>query len=475
MRTSARVLLLLALLASISFAETAPPFDALAGERWMGIYIRGDKAGWLHFTMRREKEGELERWVLSTSSVTRMTFLDRTLEVRGTTRASYLARAPYRLLAFESTTETGEGKVRRTAVRDRETFVVTVERGRAQEKRRADFRHTLSDVLAAELLVLLKDGPGKGREVRIFLEEELVETTGRVERAKPAASGEEGGQVEVVTSWEGMRQVARFDAGGTCLELRIGPAVVLKREEASVARRLGAGADLWALSHTEPLERPLGVRAGQVTGMVIEIEGVAVEAIPRSDRQQVRPAPGGQALVHIRRQAAPAKAGPAPEALSKYLASNARIPADHEKIRETASRAIGEGGTPFEKAGRLCAWVHANIEKQSRSQRVSALDVLEARAGDCTEHAILCTALCRASGLPARVVTGLVYCGDETRVFGVHAWVEAWCGSWVALDPAWGQAPADATHVKLSEGMAPHSLLLYTGKIRVKVIEVETE
>lgn len=63
--------------------------------------------------------------------------------------------------------------------------------------------------------------------------------------------------------------------------------------------------------------------------------------------------------------------------------------------------------------------------------------VARRREGDCTEHAVLLTALARASRIPARVAEGLVLLEVEGRVvaFG-HAWVEVYRGG------AW--RPADA-------------------------------
>jgi transglutaminase-like putative cysteine protease len=41
---------------------------------------------------------------------------------------------------------------------------------------------------------------------------------------------------------------------------------------------------------------------------------------------------------------------------------------------------------------------------------------------------------------------------DLPGAFYYHAWNEVWLGAWVAVDPTFGQFPADATHVQLAEG-----------------------
>jgi hypothetical protein len=60
----------------------------------------------------------------------------------------------------------------------------------------------------------------------------------------------------------------------------------------------------------------------------------------------------------------------------------------------------------------------------------------ERQEGDCTEHAVLLTALARAAGFPARVVVGvaLVRQGNSIAAFG-HAWSEIFnAGKWRRAD-----------------------------------------
>jgi len=80
----------------------------------------------------------------------------------------------------------------------------------------------------------------------------------------------------------------------------------------------------------------------------------------------------------------------------------------------------------------------------------SALEVVRGREGDCTEHAVLAAALCRAVGLPARVTTGLAYL-PARNAFGPHAWVQVHIGGrWFSLDAA--LAGFDAGHIALGFG-----------------------
>jgi transglutaminase-like putative cysteine protease len=98
--------------------------------------------------------------------------------------------------------------------------------------------------------------------------------------------------------------------------------------------------------------------------------------------------------------------------------------------------------------------------------------VLRARAGDCNEHAQLYVALARAVGLPARAVAGLAYVGGK---FYYHAWPEVFLGDWVAVDPTFGQFPADAAHLRFVIGgfSKQAELVRLIGRLRVDVVSTD--
>jgi transglutaminase-like putative cysteine protease len=61
----------------------------------------------------------------------------------------------------------------------------------------------------------------------------------------------------------------------------------------------------------------------------------------------------------------------------------------------------------------------------------------------------LFTALARAAGIPTRIVVGLLY---VDRKFYYHSWPEVMLRDWVAVDPTFGQFPADAAHLRFFIG-----------------------
>jgi len=74
----------------------------------------------------------------------------------------------------------------------------------------------------------------------------------------------------------------------------------------------------------------------------------------------------------------------------------------------------------------------------------------KSRAGDCTEHAVLLTALLRMYGYPARTVTGFYVSLDEPVVAYGHAWTEYYSASgWLGLDGTRIGQTVGAQHVPM--------------------------
>ena len=92
----------------------------------------------------------------------------------------------------------------------------------------------------------------------------------------------------------------------------------------------------------------------------------------------------------------------------------------------------------------------------------AASEVARNLTGDCTEHGVLTAAMCRARGVPARVVVGLVY-ADHLGGFGFHMWNEVYVHRrWVAIDAGFDQTSVDAVHIKLTDtslaGVSPYEV-----------------
>ena len=157
------------------------------------------------------------------------------------------------------------------------------------------------------------------------------------------------------------------------------------------------------------------------------------------------------------------------KSLEPYMRSERFIQSDHPKIQAAAHEAIGSETDARLATERLTRWVYRRLKKEYTVSLPDALTVLELKAGDCNEHTVLFTALARAAGIPTRMAAGVVYLNDR---FYYHAWPEVWLGQWVAVDPTFGQALADATHLRLVIGGLDQQVQLASsiGRLKVEVI-----
>ena len=143
----------------------------------------------------------------------------------------------------------------------------------------------------------------------------------------------------------------------------------------------------------------------------------------------------------------------------------------HPRIISLARQISGTERNPRIVAERINRWVHDSLKKQITFGVPNALQVLQARTGDCNEHTQLFVALARAAGLPARIAAGLAYVDGK---FFYHAWPEILLDDWVAVDPTFGQFPADAAHLRFVIGGVARQteLLRLMGNLKIDVLSV---
>ena len=139
--------------------------------------------------------------------------------------------------------------------------------------------------------------------------------------------------------------------------------------------------------------------------------------------------------------------------LAAELAPEPLIQSDDERIVQKAREITNWRTTwshdPKRIARQLNGAVHHMLEKEITFSVPSAVQVLESGRGDCNEHTVLFVAMARSLGLPTRTAVGLVYVDGA---FFYHAWPEVWLDEWVAVDPTFGQYPADAAHIRFVVG-----------------------
>ncbi len=132
---------------------------------------------------------------------------------------------------------------------------------------------------------------------------------------------------------------------------------------------------------------------------------------------------------------------------------------DHPQVVELAKLFLGaakveaDADVPL-RAGVLQRSLFEWLPVKDFDRRVaSASQTVQRRSGDCAEHAILLTALCRANDIPARLVSGLVWNHSiEHPTMRFHMWVEAHDGTqWIGLDSTQDRFPIPTDRVKMLE------------------------
>lgn len=131
----------------------------------------------------------------------------------------------------------------------------------------------------------------------------------------------------------------------------------------------------------------------------------------------------------------------------RSLRSEPLLDVDDPAIARLALRLRGTEPDPAVVVRRIAAWVHDSITAAAGEPARTARDVMASRRGDAREFAMLQAALTRAAGIPARLVSGLLY--HDGR-FYAHAWTIVFLNRWVPVDAMLGQFPADASRLDFS-------------------------
>ena len=183
--------------------------------------------------------------------------------------------------------------------------------------------------------------------------------------------------------------------------------------------------------------------------------------------QQVNGTGDGSALVTVNRvmpDSPPVVTGNVQPPTSADTASNELIQSDDRRVVAIAEAVAGSIQDPWQAAVALEQYLFLGLSKTDFSQVfTSAAEVAESRRGDCSEHAVLLAATCRARGIPARVAVGLLYSPHDER-FLYHMWNEVWIKDrWIPLDATLGNRGIGAGHLKLLDSSladeSPYSLV----------------
>ena len=450
-----------------------PPRYTLADlpepEHWTGVVFNGAKIGFTHTRVTRAAQDGL--YDIHGEAVVRFRFLgyDKRTQIRTLDTVDEngrLVRFDHRYVLDESE-QSLKGEVRDGRLRYRLTSA-----GRTSEHEEA-LAEPLYPAGALDLLPVL-GGLRVGSAFRwlVFSGEtqSLSPATQRIE-AYEASDLFDGAAFRVQTELMGLSSTSWIDTRGRpLLELSMNGVMVSALEDESKAKGYLAGAAVnkddvlveWSLVKASlPLADPRQARFLRF----------AINRMPLSDERQRCSSVAGEVVCEID---AGRQTSPTPGSSESALQPSPVVQSNDPMIRLLARSIAPDAAMPAgERIGAVLAWLGKNIRKEP-VDAFSALDVLDARRGECQGHAYLYAALARALGVPTRVVNGLVYTSDYGG-FLYHTWAESLLADgWRAVDPTFAQAHADATHIALARGESPAELaplVDWVGNTRIRVLE----
>ncbi len=341
--------------------------------------------------------------------------------------------------------------------------------------------------------------PGEARTIKMFMPDlnKICEVTLTAKDMEDIPLG--GGttrkllRVEQTTSNDGKARPEFdmslwVDSGGQVLKSKTdnnGGLVVFRTTRAGALARNAPGQEFNQITNsvikvTHKIVRPESTR--EVRYRVTLKDEDPAQIIPADRRQSLTSGSTKyESILQVKAAGPDAGTPGAEQADPVFLRPNALINSHDDRVIALAKKAVGDATDPWDKAKRIEKWVSLNLrDKNFGVAFAPASEVARNLSGDCTEHGVLVAAMCRAVGVPSRVVVGLVY-AEDLGGFGYHLWNEVYVNRrWVAIDASFEQDTVDATHIKLSDasldGVSPFETFLpivrVLGKMTLDPIEV---
>ncbi len=452
----------------------------LVGTQWYGLYILERKVGYACVTTELSEPDGTPILVETARMRLLMRIADEKVTVRFELRKLYEAAPPYRLIRIENEERTSKRTARVRVEKAGDEFLVTrLLHGRTTTKRVPASKETLHDSTAVSRFIERGAKPGDSVTYISFDDDKLadVEETAELIEIVDQEWQSKSRRVFVVEIRDpDSTCVTRYLEDGTMIKASLGPAIMLKLEDEATAHKLPDEGELFEVRREIPV-KGLDVDGEDVRKLTLAITGMPEGVLPDLPTQRLERREDGALVVTLTPGAVPDEPSVSDEdreRLTECLEATDEVQVGDKRIRRRAKRIVRRKRDVLDQARAINRWVYRHVEGKEFSNYETALDVLIHLEGDCTEHTLLFVALCRAAGLPAREVGGLVYAGPAERVFGMHRWAQVYIGAWVDVDPTLGQFPADATHIALdTEGDGWFELLAAFGDIRIEVLRVE--
>ncbi len=197
--------------------------------------------------------------------------------------------------------------------------------------------------------------------------------------------------------------------------------------------------------------------------------------------QKTRKTKDGSYLIGVQAATLPKSGHPmpikAPKGWEASLAEAYWLGIETDVIKAAANAAVGGEKSGAKAVRKIVAAVDARLERVVLNAGIAtAPEAWRQQQGDCIEHALAVIALCRASGIPARLAGGLRYA--QTQMV-YHTWPEVYLGKWFGVDAMAQRGVADAARIRFGvtqlADQNPEEALINIGtcidRIDLKILE----
>jgi len=460
----------------------------LTGKHWYRVSLMGQPSGWAMYETWLQEGGD------GTPRLTSRQRLHFQVELNGqklSASSETLVETDGHLRPIKITMaadELGREKTVLAEVEGTELAVTVSSGGRASRKRLPLPEDWGSDLQFAAKAARGALHPGETFTVSIF-DPEVADFDRHHIAVTDVVEAQMGGQTRRLFCLDDTTERLKLkirtfiDADGVMWRQEAPGVMNLVLEKVGEAEAMRLGRPL-SLSNRVAVDKPLGEPQGVATlRLRVTLDRPAEEPpFPTTARQTVTALSDTEYELSVKAASPPKtianRTAKLPQELAGLTSATGIAEADDQRMRELAERITAGKGTAWEAAQAIVRWVYENMRKVASEPRpVTALECLDNMVGDCTEHALLAGTLARAAGLPSKMCVGLGYTGDA---FYYHAWVKIWVGEWVEMDPTWGEATVDATHLQVAEGaldepsMARMSLATarILGQVSFRVLDV---
>ncbi|MCP4580018.1 MAG: transglutaminase domain-containing protein [candidate division Zixibacteria bacterium] len=457
-------------------------FDELLGNDWFGIYTRDSKIGYASIGLARVSEA---RWLMNSDLVFTYTVNQKTLTITSSEEKTYEGlNAELVSSKYENLTNTGNISVEGKKVND-EYIVATIIADQTTEEKFNFPLETLDNVLSVEIAAI----SGRLKDKSCFKSKTFISDpplTGMAERFKTVIERRQmiinGVETDVFTVRDSTASLMMganiiLDEFGNHMRLEIpSMGIIMKSEPKEMAQKIEPGFDLLTDNLIIVPNGP--EHPGQITKGTYLISGYQIDRLPESEWVDINEITRDSAEITITlpvnkvyNQIIGVNTGE----LGEYLKSESLIQSNNQEIIDLAESIIGDETNAYKATQLINSWVYSNIKKEFSPDISNAFQTYKSGRGDCGEHSALATALLRAVGIPSRIAAGVVYWPDGGG-FSFHAWVEAYVGEWIQIEPTLNEELANATHIMLARGGLKDHLIALTSALKnVNIIIVSYE